>query len=80
MRKSQRTELYLGFTILVIFINLVFTSASKGDTSTSEAESHKVQKVSGIKAVRKYLEDHGIDIQDIPKAILIYEGLSMCFM
>ena len=83
MRKSQRTDLCLGFAILVVVTSLVFTSASKGDKSPSESESkvpQNVQKVSGIQAVRKYLEERGIEIQDIPKAILIYEGLSMCFM
>ena len=80
MRKSQRTDLCLGFALLVVFINLVVTSASKGEKPSSESEQKNVQKVAGIKAVRKYLEERGIDIQDIPKAILIYEGLSMCFM
>jgi hypothetical protein len=79
MRKSHLCQ----SAILFVFINLIATSALKGDTSSSESESkvsQKTQKVSGIKAVRKYLEDRGIEIQDIPKAILIYEGLSMCFM
>ncbi len=69
--------------MLVVAINLVITSASKGDTSPSESESkvpQNVKKASGIKAVRKYLEERGIEMQDIPKAILIYEGLSMCIM
>ena len=29
------------------------------------------------KGIRRYLEDRGISVQDIPKALVVYEGISM---
>jgi hypothetical protein len=31
------------------------------------------------RGIRKHLHDRGIRVQDIPKALLVYEGLSLVF-
>jgi len=32
------------------------------------------------RSIRKYLEEHGIGMQDIPKALLVYESMSMTLL
>ena len=34
----------------------------------------------GVKALKQYLQDKGIEMRDVPKAILVYEGLSMTIL
>lgn len=70
----------LFLTILHAIGDVAAESDVEIDSKTSAGSGPNKQKLSGIKAVKKYLQDRGIEMQDIPKAILIYEGLSMCFM
>ena len=75
------TRVWIQFALVFVICFVIRTGeASKQADETSSDKASKSQKTSGLKSLKKYLEDRGVQIQDIPKAVLIYEGISLCFM
>jgi len=53
-----------------------------GSSSRRDAPEENVGQTSATglprrRGIRRYLEERGVGVQDIPKALLVYEGISM---
>ena len=55
------------------------TDAAEGSAAQTSATglSHQPLEKLQRRGVRRYLESQGVGVQDIPKAMLVYEGISM---